>query len=156
MTKCPLGFGNRYGYTKFHCKCEECSKAHREYIRKWRNENKEKHLKHSRDWRANNPEKVKKYAKKYRNSDEFKKRQQERTDLINNIKLKSGCVDCGYNKHPSALHFDHIQNNKEFTISHNRYLDIEKILKEIEKCEVRCANCHAIKHAKNKEDKHGT
>lgn len=23
------------------------------------------------------------------------------------LKLEAGCVDCGYNKHPAALHFDH-------------------------------------------------
>ena len=56
------------------------------------------------------------------------------------------CVDCG-ETNPIVLEFDHVQN-KLFAISSSsrRYtLGVVKI--EIDKCEVRCANCHRIKTA---------
>jgi hypothetical protein len=56
------------------------------------------------------------------------------------------CVDCG-EKDPIVLEFDHIRD-KRFTISssgRNKRLDV--IQKEIEKCKVRCANCHRRKTA---------
>lgn len=61
---------------------------------------------------------------------------------LNEIKLKSGCVDCGYNKHPVALDFDHISGQKIKPIS--RFLNLQSALKEAEKCVVRCSNCHRI------------
>ena len=72
------------------------------------------------------------------------------TDLI---KLARGCDICGYDKHPSALTFEHLdpetkhntRNGKLVHISDmvkgNRY-SIDTILKEIDKCRVICFNCH--------------
>lgn len=56
------------------------------------------------------------------------------------------CVLCGYNRCHSALHFHHINPwEKDFNISSkNRWIDIRK---EIEKCALVCANCHAEIHA---------
>lgn len=57
------------------------------------------------------------------------------------------CVDCG-EKDPIVLEFDHIKD---------KYMNISKMIDshslsliklEIEKCDVRCANCHRIKTAK--------
>jgi hypothetical protein len=75
-----------------------------------------------------------------------RERRQYRRELINNIKLKSGCIDCGYNENPVALDFDHL-NNKTMGISKalGKGKPLEFVLKEIEKCVVRCANCHRIK-----------
>lgn len=58
------------------------------------------------------------------------------------------CVDCG-ESNPLVLEFDHI-GNKEFNISYKlgNGLSWIKLMKEIDKCEVRCANCHKIKTAK--------
>ncbi len=60
-------------------------------------------------------------------------------------KIEHGCVDCGFNRHPSALQIDHI-GEKTADISLLRS-SVKRILAEIElgKCVVRCANCHAIK-----------
>ena len=58
------------------------------------------------------------------------------------------CLDCGESD-PIVLHFDH-RGNKYRDISHmicNGY-DWDKIEKEITKCDVRCANCHLRKTAK--------
>lgn len=56
------------------------------------------------------------------------------------------CVDCGEND-PIVLEFDHIKE-KTFTISSvGKSRPLEKVKGEIEKCEVRCANCHRRKTA---------
>lgn len=54
------------------------------------------------------------------------------------------CVDCG-NPNIIVLDFDHIRG-KERNVSDmvRGSMSIENIKKEIEKCEVRCANCHRI------------
>lgn len=61
------------------------------------------------------------------------------------IKLKSGCVDCGYCDHACALQFDHIGDNKEFTIAASSTVSWDSVLAEIAKCEVVCANCHFVR-----------
>lgn len=61
------------------------------------------------------------------------------------IKEASGCVDCGINNH-IILDFDHIRD-KKYNISrmiHDGF-SWKAIKKEIEKCEVVCANCHRLR-----------
>jgi hypothetical protein len=57
------------------------------------------------------------------------------------------CVDCGETRIP-ALQFDHVAD-KSYGISRMilMHKSIESIFEEICKCEVRCANCHAMKTA---------
>lgn len=68
------------------------------------------------------------------------------------IKLAQGCVDCGYNKHAIALQFDHVSDNKKGSVSNLIRSDYawSTILEEINKCEIRCANCHAVVTARRK------
>lgn len=67
------------------------------------------------------------------------------------IKVIRGCTDCGYNENPFALEFDHRENTgepysgKSRTVASLMYGGWESILVEIEKCDVVCANCHAIR-----------
>lgn len=57
------------------------------------------------------------------------------------------CVDCGEERLPT-LQFDHVRGQKKFNISAMiRHHNWDGILQEIVKCEVRCANCHAVKTA---------
>lgn len=59
------------------------------------------------------------------------------------------CIDCGENN-PIVLEFDHKDgSNKVSSISKmvQNQFSIENILKEIEKCDVRCANHHRIRTA---------
>ena len=67
------------------------------------------------------------------------------------VEYKGGkCERCGYNKCEGALQFHHLNpNEKDFNISHinlSRQFDKEKILKEVDKCILLCANCHAEEH----------
>lgn len=59
---------------------------------------------------------------------------------------KHPCVDCK-EKDPVVLQFDHI-SDKKHNISDMKMMSLDKVKKEIEKCEIRCANCHARKTAK--------
>jgi hypothetical protein len=79
-------------------------------------------------------------------SDYVKNRTDPISELIKNHKINAGCADCGYNKHPHALDFDHL-DNKKFSIATSLSRKVETILEEIEKCEVVCANCHRIRTA---------
>jgi hypothetical protein len=73
-------------------------------------------------------------------------RYEERRKLIDEIKVSRGCYDCGYKTHPAALQFDHINaGGKSFKIAAGMMRNWERILEEISKCVVRCANCHAVK-----------
>jgi len=82
------------------------------------------------------------------------KRVHDRRKLIDNIKLSSGCLHCGYNSHAVALDFDHLNpSEKSFNISkHFITTPIKKLMKEINKCQVLCANCHRVKTKQNLMD----
>lgn len=69
--------------------------------------------------------------------------------FLDQTKLESGCVVCGYNTHPAALDFDHLPGtNKVATIAKLfSGLKEELLLEEIKKCEVVCANCHRVRTA---------
>lgn len=63
--------------------------------------------------------------------------------------LLHSCIDCG-EKDPLVLDFDHVRGEKSFSISDaiRNKKTVERILQEIEKCEVRCSNCHRRKTAR--------
>ena len=74
------------------------------------------------------------------------------TKFKQEYKMSKGCAVCGYNKHPAALHFDHIDpTTKECELGDNT-VSMPRILKEIEKCQVLCANCHAEKTWENRNE----
>jgi hypothetical protein len=49
-----------------------------------------------------------------------------------------------------TLHFDHL-GDKDYNVSDMPGLSKEKIMVEIAKCQVLCANCHAIKTYKERK-----
>lgn len=68
------------------------------------------------------------------------------------IEMKGGkCEICGYDKNVAALQFHHKDPTKKElkldarSLGNNR---MEKILKEFEKCDLLCANCHLELHNK--------
>lgn len=128
------------------------------YARAWRKANPEKSRatdrkykathKHEcaerfRAWKQNNPSKV----KSIRDRNKAKIRA-----FLNETKLAAGCMDCGYKSHPAALHFDHVRGKKVRNLA-NMY-SMPQVLRELEKCEVRCANCHAIRHYFERPHRH--
>lgn len=69
-------------------------------------------------------------------------------------KVELGCADCGYNRHPAALQFDHRPSEvKLFNIGEQAgNYKPETIWTEIAKCDVVCANCHAIRTTTRREE----
>ena len=102
------------------------------------------------------PEKRKAYHKAYNkiyyadNRDYFivkaKNQKKRKREWFERIKADMKCQQCGTN-HPATLDFHHHEDNKLFTVSEglDRYSE-KKMLDEIAKCEVLCANCHRIHH----------
>lgn len=83
-----------------------------------------------------NSEKKKEYTRQYT---------QNRRALLQKMKTDKGCELCGYNKHPEALDWDHLdQRTKKFNISQDPKKKWDTILEEIAKCRVLCRNCHAV------------
>ena len=87
-----------------------------------------------------------------RNKDLYKvKNIKRRKDLINfviSFKQKP-CMDCGVQYPHYVMDFDHRDKKTKLT-SINRMINFhsyskEKILKEMKKCDLVCANCHRIR-----------
>ena len=69
------------------------------------------------------------------------------------IEHKGGkCEKCGYDKNIAAFDFHHVNpENKEFHLDarHLSNTNIEKLIKECNKCILLCANCHREFHYLN-------
>ena len=104
----------------------------------WRLEHKADLLRYSREWYKRNSERVIRGKIK---------RRQETQEWLWELKETLKC-ECGQN-HIACLVFHHMDpKKKDIQISnaaHNGWSK-KRILKEIEKCKVLCANCHAILH----------
>lgn len=64
------------------------------------------------------------------------------------LKESTPCADCGIQHHFCVSQYDHLpQFTKLFNIArfHEHTLDLNVVLAEIAKCELVCANCHAIR-----------
>lgn len=73
---------------------------------------------------------------------------QRRRDWVDGLK-KVPCKDCGLNFPPECMDFDHVRGIKEFEIHKNIMTNIERLLKEMEKCDIICSNCHRIRTRKS-------
>lgn len=105
-----------------------CKHCHASYRRKHYLQNKAKYIKKAHEWNKKQAEILSRY-------------------LFERLS-KSQCIDCG-EKDIIVLDFDHL-DNKLFGIAEmykNRY-SLEAIKEELDKCVVRCANCHRRKTAK--------
>ncbi len=65
-------------------------------------------------------------------------------------KSTHSCIDCGESD-PVVLDFHHRDpNTKKRSLAGMRSRSIEMIQKEIDKCDILCANCHRRRHAQEK------
>lgn len=104
-------------------KCKECSsKKTKEHYK----DNKQYYLDRSKDQKLRN--------KKF----------------IYNYLLGKVCNDCNQKFPPECMDFDHVNGDKTDSVCRmaGMGVSINKLKKEILKCEIRCANCHRIKTAK--------
>lgn len=79
----------------------------------------------------------------------------ERHRMIDRYKMDKGCIDCGYADNPVALDFDHRDPElKILGVSEMLTYSWRKIIAELDKCDVRCANCHRVKTQVNHQSQH--
>ena len=93
---------------------------------------------------------VKKLKEEYRTSNFYRiRRRNELKRYFDKMKLEKGCYICGYNKCAKALHWHHRNPKVKVKVISKMIsapMSFEKILKEVEKCNIICANCHAELH----------
>jgi hypothetical protein len=67
-------------------------------------------------------------------------------EYLAEIKQNAICHDCGGKFDPCVYHFDHVPERgpKLFNVSHCD-VSIERLQAEIAKCDIVCANCHAVR-----------
>lgn len=58
------------------------------------------------------------------------------------------CIDCGVSD-PDILEFDHVTGVKDGNVTSMAYSGVSDLVlqAEVEKCQIRCANCHSKRHA---------
>ena len=84
------------------------------------------------------------------NKEYFANRQRLRREQFRQIIEKAKdipCFDCNKRYPYFVMDFDHVRGRKEFQISDSAHKlpSVERLLKEISKCDVVCANCHRLR-----------
>jgi hypothetical protein len=122
--------------------CTRCKDSKKETDFSWRNKMLGK--RHTYCKSCQNKLSTKHYAN---NKSEYVSRALRHRDL-NKLKLLEylkvhPCTDCAESD-PVVLEFDHVSNNKLTEVSRmlGNGISWPKVLKEIDKCEVVCSNCH--------------
>ena len=89
-----------------------------------------------------NKEKMKARARAYTTANRRRQR-----DFLAYTKTDAGCVDCGYRVSSVALHFDHVETPKlgDIATMVGSGSGWQTLYDEMDKCEIRCANCPAEK-----------
>lgn len=80
------------------------------------------------------------YEKSYRN-------RRKKVAAVRALKEDRPCVDCNGRFHHSAMQWDHLPGTKKRGNVSEMYVNcgMQTILDEIAKCELVCANCHAVR-----------
>lgn len=108
----------------------------------------------TKEWKEKNIEKLREYRRAWykKNSDRAKKAVTDRKkvlrDWIKEVKSVLKCLKCGESD-PACLDFHHSDpSKKEFSIARATTIGYSKdrILEEMSKAEVLCANCHRKLH----------
>ena len=78
----------------------------------------------------------------------FRLGEQRRNLKLKAIEYKGGkCINCGYDKCPTALVFHHVDpSKKDYQISNSTSQSFEKCKPELDKCILLCHNCHSELH----------
>ncbi len=106
--------------------------AQRRSAKTWADKNRDYVRAYAREWQRRNRERTRTYTRV---------RARKLRAFATRWKLAAGCANCGFSKHPAALDFDHV-GEKKFTVGNAPSL--RRLVQEIAKCVVRCANCHRI------------
>lgn len=88
----------------------------------------------------------------------YRERDKQRSDrgkaLLDQLK-DVPCMDCGNRFPPECMDFDHregeVKVNNVGTIRHH---SVDRLLAEVAKCDIVCANCHRIRTRRRSEQPH--
>ena len=74
---------------------------------------------------------------------------------FNDYKSTLSCMKCGFTGHGVAIDFHHDNDDKTDTVATlaGTTSSKKRVLEEISKCTVLCANCHRILHAEMRNSK---
>lgn len=101
-------------------------------------------------WKEHQAQIKRNKSAKYRKNNLHKVSLCRQNTKIKLIEYKGGkCIKCGYSKnYPSVYDFHHRNpEEKEFRISDGNTRSLEQLKKEVDKCDLVCANCHREIHA---------
>lgn len=136
---------------------EKTREYNREYARKYRAKNKakrheierrsrEKLKEESRKRRRDSYERRKEVAKK-----SMAERRRRNKEFVDNIKRATGCMVCG-ERDIECLDFHHRDESKKVmcvALGVKSWHNQQKLIAEIEKCDLLCSNCHRRHHHGN-------
>lgn len=79
----------------------------------------------------------------------YKERLRKKQEFIDGLK-NAPCVDCGGVYPPYVMQFDHVpeRGERKFSISSGANCSLKEgsaLLEELKKCDLVCANCHAVR-----------
>lgn len=131
------------------------------YRKKWKKTaaGKESKAKSDKKWRLANLDKCRMYdvLSSPGKSESRRKTKDHRQAWLHGLKQKLACSECGFDQHPAALQFHHVDSSTKMAgvsrLLHRVGASFEDILEEITKCMVLCANCHAIHHYKEHQER---
>ncbi len=122
--------------------CSDCARAHAENLaNRWRDLTEEDR----ETIRLKNKSAVLSYVARHpdRQFDASMIYREKNREIIRSAKSRP-CADCGEQYPYYVMQFDHVRGKKEFNIGAiGPTASRSRLLEEIEKCEVVCANCHA-------------
>jgi hypothetical protein len=127
-------------------KCTQCPRILEENAFNWRN--KAKGIRHKYCPECQNAKSKQHYKEnksrylELTDTRSAKRRKDYQVKMLDLLRNKY-CIDCGEDD-PIVLDFDHVNGDKIKCVSTMAVTGYswDSILKEIDKCEVRCANCH--------------
>ena len=82
-------------------------------------------------------------------SDRVLRRYRRNAEIVRAARSKP-CVDCGLQLPPECMDLDHVRGVKKFKVSNICSHSDQDVIDEIAKCDVRCPNCHRLRHFRNK------
>ena len=80
-------------------------------------------------------------------ADKAKRNRMKKQGAMIWYKMLHPCADCDCGD-PRVLEFDHVRGDKAFNLQSAKTKPLIKILEEILKCDVVCANCHRLRTQK--------
>lgn len=99
-----------------------------------------------REYYQRNKERIRARRDRDRENANQNRRAAENRAFVAQLKEASPCTDCGVSYPARVMQFHHLRDKTERVSQTLARWSRERILEEIEKCVLLCANCHALRH----------